>query len=240
MKKPCLLIVFAKAPIPGKVKTRLIPAFGEAGACKIHEQLVRRVVSQACATPTFEVELHTALTSRHPFFWELRRSYSLALKSQVEGDLGKKMQMAIRQGLKTYERVIIVGTDWAAFDVDTVSAAAHALNNNDYVFVPAEDGGYVLVGASKDDSTPFRGIEWGTDKVMAKTESSLRRQSLSYELLPASWDVDHPNDVYKAVEQKLIPGVNSQQQSTHTADTIPAGLKSFRARMEMDKTPSSE
>lgn len=232
VKESCLLIVFAKAPKPGKVKTRLIPAYGEQGAAKIHKQLVQRVVQQACATPLVDVELHTALTSRHPFFWQLRREYNLTLKSQVAGDLGKKMQMAIRHGLKTHERVLIVGTDWAAFDVGIVSAAALALSKQDFVFVPAEDGGYVLIGASKDNNAPFRGIEWGTDKVMSKTEQHLRRQALPYGLLPMSWDVDHPEDVQRAVAAGLIDGVPPIQEITGTSTKLPQHYANLRTRIQ--------
>lgn len=212
----------------GKVKTRLIPEFGEQGATKIHQQLVHRVVSQACDTPLVDVELHSAITSRHPFFWQLRREFTIQLKSQVDGNLGKKMQMAIRQGLKTHERVIIVGTDWAAFDVSLVSAAALALSKQDFVLVPAEDGGYVLIGASKDDSTPFRNIEWGSATVMQKTTQNLKRQHLNYTVLPTSWDVDHPEDVQRAVTAGLIAGVGN---APIDSGSLSPKLNAFRERM---------
>lgn len=227
MSASTLLIVFAKAPLPGQVKTRLIPSYGEAGAANIHEQLVRCVLNQATTVPAIDIELHVALGQKHPFFWQLRRQYGLTLKSQVDGDLGKKMLMAIRHGLKTYQHVLIVGTDWAAFDVNTVQQATAALHQHDYVFVPAEDGGYVLIGARKDNIAPFRGITWGQPQVMQQTERALRRQQLSYHCLATSWDVDHAEDVQRAVAEGLITGI-----AAPTTTGQPEQFSHFRQRMQ--------
>ncbi len=170
MSAACLVIVFAKAPVAGFAKTRLIPALGAQGAAELAQRMLRHAVQQALAvrlpalTPALTpahyqrereqgedaywlpVELCCAPDSRHPGFSEFAASPGLSLSDQGEGDLGQRMARALERGLLDHDKVLLLGTDAPALDVAVLQAAASALDAHDAVFVPALDGGYALIG----------------------------------------------------------------------------------------------
>ncbi len=96
----CRLIVFAKAPVPGQVKTRLIPALGAPGAAALYEQLVLNILSIAIDAHVGPVDLWCAPSSNHPFFLQCVQKFQIILFNQIEGDLGSRMAHAFQETLK--------------------------------------------------------------------------------------------------------------------------------------------
>jgi glycosyltransferase A (GT-A) superfamily protein (DUF2064 family) len=104
-----------------------------------------------------------------------------------------------------HERVLLIGTDCPAFTVQALQAAAAALNENcHWVFTPAEDGGYVLIGSNAPSAAPFANIAWSTSEVMKQTRNALRANALVWAETATLWDVDEAADVERARSLALI------------------------------------
>jgi uncharacterized protein len=180
------VIVFARAPVAGAVKTRLIPRLGAAGAARLQERLVHSALRTARAAACGPVELH--LTRPHALF---RHS-----KMQKGRDLGERMHRALRSGLRHHGSVILIGTDCPALRAGDLRQAARWLRGGvDVVLAPAEDGGYALVAARKISPEVFRGIAWGSDSVYGETVKRIEASGLRWRALRTVWDVDRPADL---------------------------------------------
>jgi rSAM/selenodomain-associated transferase 1 len=189
------VMVFARAPVPGQCKTRLIPVLGEQGAAALHEKLVRRALDAACAALPAALELWCTPDATHPFFAACARDYPIALERQGEGSLGERMQRAIAQALRKHGRAIIIGSDIPGLDTAYLVSAAAALDRAPAVFGPAEDGGYVLVGLRCDTPALFEGMAWGGPQVMAQTRAQLARLGMQAIELATLRDLDRPEDL---------------------------------------------
>lgn len=187
------LAILAKAPVPGRAKTRLIPALGAEGAARLQAQLLRHAVATALAASLpARITLWTALEHDHPLFRELAEHHGIALRAQPEGDLGARMHAALAAmdgpGL-------VIGSDCPALTPALLRRCAATLSEADGVFVPVEDGGYALVGARRAEPRLFADIDWSTERVMTQTRA--RAATLHWRLAcPARlWDVDRPEDL---------------------------------------------
>lgn len=196
------LAILAKAPIPGQVKTRLMPALGAEGACRLHERLLRHAVATAlAATSPQRITLWTALDHAHPLFRELADRHGIRLRAQPEGDLGERMYQAL-QAMDAPG--VLIGSDCPALTAALLKRCQAALTDADAVFLPVEDGGYALVGVRRADRRLFAAIDWGTNRVMAQTRD--RADELGWRLAcPARlWDVDRPEDLERLAEHSNL------------------------------------
>lgn len=196
--------VFAKAPVPGAVKTRLAPAIGAARAAVLHEALVRRALETASAAEIGEVELWCSPDSRHPFFARCAAEHGVALHEQRGADLGERMAGAFRAALCDNAALVLMGSDCPALTPAALREAARALATRDAVIAPAEDGGYVLVGLSGPDRGIFDRIEWGGSKVMAQTRARLEGAGMTWKELDTFWDIDRPEDYARLERDGLL------------------------------------
>ena len=186
------VIVFAKAPVPGSAKTRLIPALGAAGAARFHARLVERALGTACAASLGPVELCCAPNRSHPFFAECAARFGVALTDQGAGDLGERMHRALAAGLPA----VLIGADCPAMTPDYLRQAADALSaGQDVALGPAEDGGYVLIAANRIRPDAFARIGWGGPDVMEEQRARLRAIGWLWTELAPLWDVDRPEDL---------------------------------------------
>lgn len=178
-----MIIVFAKAPVPGEVKTRLIPALGALRAARLHTQLTRHALGTARAAGCGPVELH--LTRRHSLF--------KAAVLQRGGDLGERMHRALSRARKP---AILIGADCPMLTPGDLRRAMRWLRGGcDAVLAPAADGGYALIGLRRARREVFRGVDWGSSTVFGKTRSNLA--GLRWRALRTVWDVDRPEDLPK-------------------------------------------
>jgi uncharacterized protein len=191
--EPVALAILAKAPVPGAVKTRLIPALGAECAAALHAQLIERTVDTACAAEVGPVTLWVTPAGPHPCSTALAARFAIALAAQPEGDLGARMLAACEA---TPGPVIVIGTDCPAMTPSHLREAADVLRaGNDVVVIPAEDGGYVLIGSRRPQPRLFEGMTWSTDQVMAYTRQRLAQHDLTWRELATLWDVDRPEDL---------------------------------------------
>ena len=189
----------ARAPQPGAAKTRLIPALGAVGAARLQRRFTLQALVEASRAATGGVILWGAPHCQHRFFRALRRRLAVELRSQSEGDLGARMAAVFA----AYSGpVVLIGTDCPVLLAAHLVAAARVLRGdgngpNDAVFVPADDGGYVLVGLRRPQPRLFEGIDWGSERVMAQTRERLSELGLRWLELPTLWDVDRPGDLLR-------------------------------------------
>ena len=193
------IAVFAKAPVAGYAKTRLIPTLGAAGAARLHREMTLHALRVASAADIGELTLWCTPDCQHRFFRALKKSNSfgkpLAFAQQVEGDLGRRMAAVFALAST---QTLLIGSDCPVLNVEHLHRAATALADGfDAVFIPAEDGGYTLVGLRRPAPTIFQGIAWGSRQVMAQTRERLRQADLRWLELETLWDVDTPEDVLR-------------------------------------------
>ncbi len=189
------VIVFAKAPVAGQAKTRLIPALGAAGAAVLAERLLVHATASAAAAQLGPVELCVTPDTRHPSFQRQALLHGLRLTEQGEGDLGQRMHRALQRALQRHAPALLMGTDAPALDETRLRLAAGALRNHDAVFVPALDGGYALVGLRQPHASLFEGMTWSTHRVMQDTRERLLAAGLQWAELDPVADIDVPADL---------------------------------------------
>ncbi len=197
------LLVFARAPVPGAVKTRLIPALGPDGAAELHARLLERTLETAHAAACAPVELWCTPDLDHPAFEAAAGRYGVTLRTQPPGDLGQRMQQALAATLADAGRAVLVGCDGPALTPQDLADAFTALDDHDVVLGPAEDGGYVLIGARRVSPVLFDGIEWGGPRVLRQTRGRLVALGWRWHELRMLWDVDRPDDLDRLSELGL-------------------------------------
>ena len=201
--------VFAKAPVAGTVKTRLTHLLGPDGAAGLHAGLVRHALATAAQARVGTVELWCSPDETHPFFERCAREFGARLKRQRGANLGERMRHAIESGRAEGSTIILIGSDCPALTGAHLDAAAAALSSHEVVIIPAEDGGYVLVGMSASVPAIFDAIPWGTAAVMAETRQRLGHAGVLWKELPALWDVDRPEDYARLQREGLLREVLS-------------------------------
>ena len=190
------ILVFARVPQPGRVKTRLIPALGAAGAARLYCAMARHCIATAANALPGAVQLWCTPTCVDAFLATAQSTWNLTLHLQGEGDIGARMAAAFQSAFAKAELELIAGTDVPAITVADINAAVAALREgHDAVFVPVADGGYGLIGLRRFDVRLFEGIAWSTSQVMAQTRARLGELGWTWHELPARWDVDEPADL---------------------------------------------
>lgn len=193
------LIIFAKAPVPGQVKTRLIPALGPEGACDLYQKLLRHTLHQTRAWPG-ERYLYCAPDTEHPLFRSLADEHRLILRQQRGEDLGERMAHALSD---FPTGALLIGTDCPVLDCAHLFLASRALDTHDVAILPSEDGGYVLIGQRAPNPAPFAGMSWSHAQVLSDTQSRVATAGLSLWLGPTLWDLDEPADLPRLAETDL-------------------------------------
>ena len=192
---PCTVVIFAKAPVPGFAKTRLVPALGVNGAARLAARLLAEMVAQALAANVGPVHLCCAPDAAHTAFAGFAGQRGLTLSDQGGGHLGDRMHRALQPHLGAGARAMLVGTDIPALDADYLRLADAALRTTDAVLAPAADGGYALIGLHQAPIRLFQDVAWSTAEVMATTRLRLRECGLLHVELPTVCDVDEPHDL---------------------------------------------
>jgi rSAM/selenodomain-associated transferase 1 len=190
-----LLIQFARAPVPGRVKTRMLPELSEAAACELHRALVLWTCRRLVGSRIGPVQLAVTGAPADPLFRQCTTIGASAILVQRGRDLGERMHHALAEGLREYAKVVVVGSDCPAIDGAYVSRARDALDGSPVVLGPAVDGGYVLVGLTAPLPGLFEAMPWGTGKVLAETRRRLRAMHLIWAELEPLADIDEPRDL---------------------------------------------
>lgn len=194
--------ILAKAPLAGLAKTRLIPALGAAGAAALQRWLLQRTVAMAVGAKVGPVTLWCAPDTDHPDFAACRAFASLTLRQQPEGDIGERMFAAIAESPSPVG-TLVIGTDCPLLTANGLIEAAAALTYRDAVMVPAEDGGYVLIGMRQASRQVFCDIEWSTERVVDQTRQRLHALGWQWTEFETLWDVDRVDDLERLA--RLFP-----------------------------------
>tara|TARA_A100001518_G_C1226396_1_gene75961 strand:+ start:429 stop:1061 length:633 start_codon:yes stop_codon:yes gene_type:complete len=187
------LLVFAKAPIPGKVKTRLMPALDAEQACSVHVALLEQTLEVACrAFPATRVQLWGGLEPHHPVLKTLAAHHGIECHAQRAGDLGQRMHAALAAQRGP---AILIGSDCPVLTPTMLKRCSEALYDHDLVMLPAEDGGYALIGGHRLSRRLFTGMVWGRSDVATQTLLRAKELALRVACSDTVWDVDMPQDL---------------------------------------------
>jgi rSAM/selenodomain-associated transferase 1 len=201
------LMIFCKAPVPGQVKTRLIPELTAEQAAEIHIELSVRTLELATQNNLCPVQLWCTPTTNHPFFMASASTYPLVLQQQQGIDLGERMHRAYCLALSACSHALLIGCDCPSLTEGDLEEALTALNQEKYcVLAPAEDGGYVLIGLNQPHPELFDNIPWGTARVLNETRARIKQFNLRYHELKEQWDLDTPKDLarYRALNLTVV------------------------------------
>jgi len=190
------VILMAKAPLPGLVKTRLCPPLTRANAAALY----------ACLLKDTAAELSRLARTRRYLFFSPPGSEGLFHRDPFSGfvrvpqtgkDLGQRMAAAFETTFaRGCTRVALVGADCPTLSAPLVRAAFRELASSaGTVFGPCNDGGFYLIALSSHTPSLFRGVTWGTDTVLSEVSRRCRAAGVPYSLLPAGFDIDDADDV---------------------------------------------
>lgn len=193
--KTVRIVIFAKAPLAGLAKTRLIPALGEQCAANLAKQLLIHSVEQALAADVGTVELCVTPSKQHSVWDEMQLSKKLQWSNQGAGDLGDRLARAALQGIANGDAVLLMGADCPDLTAERIAAAAHALSRYDSCLVPVSDGGYALLGLNQYLGSVFIDMPWSTAAVARLTRERLLTQGLRLHELAELHDIDEPEDL---------------------------------------------
>ena len=184
------VLVFAKAPSVGHVKTRLVPRLGAWGATRLHVRLTQQALRTALAARCGPVELQGP--RRHALLLQYGRKIGVSFRLQRGRALGESMHHALARA----RCAILIGADCPELRPADLRRAARLLRGgSEVVIAPARDGGYVLIGARRVSAELFAGIEWGGARVYADTVQRLERLRYRWRALREMQDVDRPEDL---------------------------------------------
>jgi rSAM/selenodomain-associated transferase 2/rSAM/selenodomain-associated transferase 1 len=232
------LILFTRAPVAGRVKTRLIPALGAEGAAELHRRLLLRTLRSAaafCRQASVELEIRVDGGREEAMRHWLGDGWRF--RAQCEGDLGARMADAFAAAFAEGARAaVIIGSDAPGLTPERLAGAFDTLLRASVVFGPAVDGGYYLVGLVRSMPALFRGVPWGSDTVLADSLRILERENTAKpELLEALEDVDRPEDLaaWRRVDDAeeagpdrisvVVPALNESRQIASTLASIRRG-----------------
>ena len=195
---PAATLVFAKPPLAGVAKTRLIPALGAAGAARLAALLLEHSLGETARARLGPVWLYT--TARHPVLARMSRRCGARRRLQRGADLGERMAQALQRACRDAPAALLLGADCPALDAACLRRAAYALRSADLVFVPALDGGFALVGcrarAAAATARLFADQTWSVSDVMQRMRQGMRALDLRWIELDALADIDTPDDLY--------------------------------------------
>jgi len=187
------VLLFARYPVAGQAKTRLIPELGPAGAARLHRRMTESAVAVARESGATVTLSHTGASPRLFRAW---LGPGLLYARQSRADLGGRMREAFEEAFrKGARRVLAVGSDVPAISPPLLRRAFEALQDHDVVLGPATDGGYYLIGMKRLVPEFFSGMDWGTGRVLQQTTEAIQRLGLTLAQLPQLGDVDRPGDL---------------------------------------------
>ena len=233
------LVIFAKAPIPGQVKTRLCPPLTPDEAASLHgsfviDMLERTKVAVAKLKLPFDRYLACAPSSALVFFQIMEERQGVKLIDQIGDDLGARMSQAFAAMFaRGYQRVLIVGTDVPSLPLDHYKQTLTLLESHDLVLGPALDGGYYLIGLKRAAPDLFVGMPWSTERVLEMTREKATTLGLKTALIAPWRDVDTIEDVQALIEASTLDAKkpkNEQSFSSRTTGTLQLLAKRLLSR----------
>ena len=187
-----LIQIFARPPVEGKVKTRLMAGIGAAAATSVYRSCLKTTINLV-EKSDYQIEIWLSERGQHEIYDHLNPNL------QVGENLGERMFHALSTALQsesTKNRVLLVGTDCVDLNEEHFKDAFQLLDNHDLVFLPAIDGGFAMIGCRRIKSELFSGTSWGTEVVMEQTLNNASSCGLSVALLEPVRDIDTVEDLH--------------------------------------------
>jgi uncharacterized protein len=198
--------VFARAPVPGQCKTRLLPVLSPEACASLHETLLRQTVKAALSSRADAVQLWCTPDLEHAVFQDLGSLPGVTIQTQVGHDLGARMLHALSNARVAGQFPLLIGCDCPKQSAERLDEALRCMgqNLNTMVFRTACDGGYAAVGTGLSAqaltaTSVFDHVPWGANTVMRTTRFRLQRAGIAWVELAALPDVDEPSDL------RLVP-----------------------------------
>ncbi|MBI5182548.1 MAG: TIGR04282 family arsenosugar biosynthesis glycosyltransferase [Nitrospirae bacterium] len=208
------LIIFAKTPVKGRVKTRLQKNLSQAEALKLYKGFLFETVNLADKVKNCKKIIACYPDERHPYFKKIAKRFGFHLIKQHGRDLGDRMKNALAEFLdKGFKKAVIIGCDSPTLPKEYIESAFRGLDKKRIIIGPSCDGGYYLIGV-RDMAPPiFNDIEWGTRDVLKETLKRIPKKMLpSFHLLPFWYDIDTADDLEFLKAHKRI--LNAAIQKT--------------------------
>lgn len=195
MSDTSAILIFAKAPLPGQVKTRLIPALGSDGAAYLARLLLNLAITESLATTATRIILAQSPTPDDAAWQSVHLPGVLERWDQGGGDLGERLARCAAQALASYDKVLLIGSDAPALTTEWLDNALELLGETDAVMTPARDGGYALLGLTRFERSLFEDMPWSTNAVAARTRERLAAARLEWRETEPVTDIDEPADL---------------------------------------------
>lgn len=190
------VIIFAKAPVAGRVKTRLCPPLTPDEAASLHGSLVLDMLERCQSLKEYDRILAASPSSHHPFFRAIEARFKIPVWDQQGDNLGARMTSIFKKGLGSpYRSAVVIGTDIPGISGSLLNLAVKSLHDHDVVLGPTVDGGYYLIGLRSFVPDLFENIPWSTNQVYALTEQKIKALGLSLKILPVLRDLDTVEDL---------------------------------------------
>lgn len=208
-----LVILFAKAPVPGRVKTRLLPLLTAEQAAQLHDCLVRDSLELLLGEfPPSAIELHT---DEETGLW---KEYGVVRRLQCAGNLGDRMYNALSRALEGgCERAMIVGSD--AVGLRGVYLRQMLSAEAEVALGPTEDGGYYAISCRRVDPRMFENVRWSSSAALADTKRAAEACGLSVALGEPACDIDEPADL-----RRLLLGGDTGRHVSEFCRRVLAGV----------------
>jgi uncharacterized protein len=203
------LVVFARVPALGQVKTRLASVIGAPTALNVYRELLQHTLTTAARfrdqMPRTQLQLCICGDDRDFEMARLAQRLDMTVSLQMDGDLGRRMAWALNQALQQGPPAVLIGVDVPSLHERHLGWAFNALASHDAVFLPVADGGYSLVGLRAEADTLFDDISWSSDQVMSQTRQKLRKLGLRWAEGDCLWDVDTAQDLARWQTEQSAP-----------------------------------
>ena len=195
MKDP-QLILLTKKPIPGEVKTRLLPYLSAEDAAQLSIDMTQDTVTQALNAWTGPLRMLASPDPDHPALQRIAQRHSISISPQAAGNLGQKMHEALEIGLRNAPAAAILGCDIPTISQSILRFASHKLKQGFNVIGPAADGGFYFAGLTQCKSGMFDQIQWGSNTVFASTVERSASLGIRFDVvLPCLQDIDEYDDL---------------------------------------------
>lgn len=208
------LAVFARVPTAGRVKTRLSPALPPDLSAELYRAMLSDALDLAVGAGTDQVVVFWALDPDRTPAPDV--PHGVTVRRQEGEDLGERLAAAFSELLAAPEdRAVVIGADCPDLDATMIGEAFTALERRDLVLGPSRDGGYYLIGLRRPSPTLFKGVSWGTDRVLAQTLERAERAGLRVGTLGTLDDIDTPEDLVRFIARRGFgpPGTGHRTES---------------------------
>ena len=195
------LYLFAKAPVPGQVKTRMAPSLSPQRSAALASLMLTHSLSTISTVWPGRVVLTVSPDSSHPVFQHLNCIHSIEFSVQIDSDLGGRMAHVLAQGVQDSGAAVVMGCDVPYFDGSLLVRAHDMLEQGLDVVGPAEDGGFYLLGLHHFDTAIFRDIQWGTSSVLQDVNSRAEQVGMTLSRIATLRDIDNWSDLVWLAER---------------------------------------